>query len=79
MGEVAAVLRASQEADTDLFAERTNPLSIINCENGEVWLDVDGLPRLRSHKPSSGQLHTLPVKYDPAARCPENDSARSNL
>ena len=59
MGEVATVLRASQEADTDLFAERTDPLSIINCQNGEVWLDDDGLPALRSHKPSSGQLHTL--------------------
>ena len=79
MGEVATVLRASQEADTDLFAERTNPLSIINCENGEVWLDDDGLPKLRSHRPSSGQLHTLPVKYDPAARCPEFDRALDQI
>ena len=79
MGEVTTVLRASQEADTDLFAERTNPLSIINCENGELWLDDDGLPELRSHKPSSGQLHTLPVKYDPAARCPEYDRALDQI
>ena len=79
MGEVVTVLRASQEADTDLFAERTNPLSIINCQNGEVWLDEDGLPELRSHKPSSGQLHTLPVKYDPAALCPEYDLALDQI
>jgi hypothetical protein len=79
MNEVTALLRASQEADTDLFAERADPLPIINCQNGELWLGEDGKPDLRPHKPSSGQRHTLPVNYDPAARCPEYDRALGEI
>lgn len=79
MGEVTAILRANQEADTDIFAERTDPLPVINCQNGELWLGPDGKPDLRPHNPTSGQRHTLPVRYDPAASCPEYDQALDQI
>jgi putative DNA primase/helicase len=79
MAEVTAILRANQDSETDMFAERADPLSLVNCENGEVRLQKDGSIKLRSHRPSSGQLHTLPVKYDPDAECPEYDRALDEI
>ncbi|MBQ69283.1 hypothetical protein CL689_04395, partial [Candidatus Saccharibacteria bacterium] len=79
MTEVTAVLRASQETERDLFAEVDEPRSIVNCQNGELWLDAQGHPEKKAHHPSSGQRHTLAVQYDPEAKCPMYDAALSQI
>ena len=39
--------------DEDLIGFNADPLPVVNCANGEVWLDKDGKPDLRPHDPTS--------------------------
>lgn len=43
---------------------------IINCSNGEVWINKDGSHTLKPHSYRSYQLRCLNVDYDPSAECP---------
>lgn len=43
---------------------------IINCANGEVWINKDGTHVLKAHSYRSYQLRCLNVDYDPSAECP---------
>ena len=43
---------------------------MVNCANGEVWLDKDGKAELRPHDPASRLTYCLPVAFDPSATCP---------
>ena len=45
-------------------------LSVINCSNGEVWINKDGTHSLKQHNYRSYQLRCLKVDYDPSAKCP---------
>lgn len=45
-------------------------LPIINCENGELWINPDGRHELRNHSWQSYQTRCLAVSYDPSAVCP---------
>lgn len=45
-------------------------LPVINCSNGEVWIDKDGTHSLKPHNYRSYQLRCLNVDYDPSAECP---------
>lgn len=45
-------------------------LPIINCSNGEVWINKDGTHSLKPHNYRSYQLRCLKVDYDPSAECP---------
>lgn len=45
-------------------------LPIINCTNGEVWIEKDGTHTLKPHNYRSYQLRCLKVDYDPSAKCP---------
>lgn len=45
-------------------------LPVINCSNGEVWIDKDGTHSLKQHNYRSYQLRCLKVDYDPSAKCP---------
>jgi putative DNA primase/helicase len=56
--------------DEDLMGFNADPLPVVNCANGEVWLDKDGKPELRPHDPASRLTYCLPVTFDPAATCP---------
>jgi putative DNA primase/helicase len=56
--------------DEDLMGFNSDPLPVVNCANGEVWLDKDGKPELRSHDPASRLTYCLPVTFDPLATCP---------
>jgi putative DNA primase/helicase len=48
---------------------------VVNCHNGEVWIDKEGKPELRPHRPDSRLTSCLPIAYDPEATCPTFDSA----
>lgn len=43
---------------------------VINCSNGEVWINKDGTHTLKAHNYRSYQLRCLNVDYDPSAKCP---------
>jgi P4 family phage/plasmid primase-like protien len=48
---------------------------VINCANGEVWIDANGKVELRKHAPESHLRHCLDVVYDPKAKSPMFDKA----
>ncbi len=56
--------------DEDLMGFNADPLPVVNCANGEVWLDKGGKPELRPHDPASRLTSCLPVAFDPSATCP---------
>lgn len=55
--------------EEDLMGFNADPLPVVNCANGEVWLDKDGKPELRPHDPASRLTSCLPVAFDPSATC----------
>ena len=73
--DVLSLLKARTLRDDDPLRFQATPLPIINCRNGEVWLDAKGNPALKPHSPSSGLRCCLEVDYDPSAQCPEYDRA----
>ena len=75
LSQVITLLKAKLATENDPLAFVANPLPIINCANGELWIGDDGEFRLRSHKPNSYLRHCLDVEYDPHAECPEYDRA----
>jgi putative DNA primase/helicase len=56
--------------DEDLMGFSGDPLPVVNCVNGEVWLDKNGKPELRPDDPASRLTSCLPVAFDPSATCP---------
>ncbi len=58
----------------------TIPLpSVINCNNGELWISDNGDVELRAHKPESLLRHCLNINYDPKARCPQYEKSLSEI
>lgn len=51
------------------------PYPVINCDNGELWINDDGSVELKKHNPHSYLLQVLNVRYDPKADCPKFDEA----
>lgn len=70
MSQAAHILRAMcARKGRDVFHEA--PPSVINCQNGELWIDPkSGKPEFRRHSPKSGLRFCLGIDYDPSARCP---------
>ena len=51
------------------------PPAVINCRNGELWIDGDGFVELRPHRYDSYLTYALAVDYDPTATCFRFDQA----
>ena len=47
---------------------------MVNCDNGEVWIDKKGIPELRPHRPDSRLTSCLPIAYHSKATCPIYDN-----
>jgi putative DNA primase/helicase len=62
-------------AKDNFLSVANNPAAIVNCLNGEVWLDSMGKPELKPHNPQSYLTSCLPIDYDPLASCPAYDAA----
>ena len=75
LSQVITLLKAKLAIENDPLAFVSNPLPIINCANGELWIGDDGEIDLRRHKPNSYLRHCLDVEYDPQAECREYDQA----
>lgn len=58
------------------ITSQEEPRPVINCQNGELWLDpLNGTWELMAHSPSSYQQYCLPFNYSPDAKCPTYDKA----
>jgi putative DNA primase/helicase len=79
IGQVAALLTASRCVNGDPLGFTGAPLPLINCSNGELWINTDGTVELREHKATSYLRHCLNVAYDPAAKCPHYDKALKEI
>jgi putative DNA primase/helicase len=73
--QVLTLLNAKLADETDRLGFLAEPLPVINCTNGELWLDERGKVKLQPHRPESYLRHCLDVAYDPEAECPEYDRA----
>jgi len=79
IGQVATLLKAALSVDGDPLRFIGTPLPVINCSNGELWIQPDGRVKLRPHKARSYLRHCLDVEYDPAAECPRYDKALKEI
>lgn len=69
-----SLLAPLQTADeSQWFGE--DPLPVVNCANGEVWIDKTGKSELRPHKSASYLTSCLQITFDPSATCPAYDKA----
>jgi P4 family phage/plasmid primase-like protien len=68
--QVRVLLRAHAASEGDPLRFYGAPLQVINCRNGELWLQEDGSVELKAHDAKSYLRHTLQVDYDPKALCP---------
>jgi D5 N terminal like len=73
--EVADLLFAMQARDDDPFRRQSDPMRVINCRNGEVWLLDNGDVDFRQHSATSYLEHQVKIDYDPDATCPLYDQA----
>jgi P4 family phage/plasmid primase-like protien len=65
---------AKQAADGDTLRLLSEPPPVVNCRNGELWLE-NGDAELRPHRHDSFLTSVLDVDYDVEAECPEFDEA----
>ena len=75
VGQVTALLRAKLAVNDDPLRFMGAPLPVLNCSNGELWIDPQGAVELRPHLVKSYLRHCLDVAYDSDATCPLYDSA----
>jgi putative DNA primase/helicase len=61
--------------EEDVLGFNDDPEPVVNCSNGEVWIDKQGKPELRPHRPDSRLTSCLETMYDAAATCPTFDAA----
>ena len=64
------LLVAKQAAEEDVLHLNDEPPPVVNCKNGELWLNDDGSSELRPHRADSYLTYVLDVEYDPTARAP---------
>lgn len=79
IGQVAALLKAGRSVNDDPLRFIGTPPPVINCSNGELWINTDGSVELRKHEAKSYLRHCLSVAYDPAAKCPRYDKALKEI
>lgn len=79
MKQAVALLEAERSDNSDPLAFKAQPKAIINCRNGELWLDDAGGVRLRPHDPRTYLRHCLDLDYDPTATCPRFDAALTEI
>jgi putative DNA primase/helicase len=73
--QTASLVRTKLAINDDRLRFTAEPLPVINCRNGELWILEDGRVELREHRPSSYLRHSLELEYNPKARCPRYDAA----
>jgi len=65
--------------DEDVMGFNDDPSPVVNCANGEVWIEGDCTASKLPHRPESRLTYCLPINYDPDATCPKYDEALSQI
>lgn len=74
-----SLIISMRAAEGDVLRLTEEPPSVINCQNGELWVKSDGTVELRPHKFGSYLTYVLDAKYDPNAQCPKFDQALKDI
>lgn len=70
-GAETALIAKTTKPGSDVFDFAGEIKSVINCTNGELWLDAQtGRNDFRLHNPESYLLYCLDTSYSPDASCP---------
>jgi P4 family phage/plasmid primase-like protien len=77
--QVITLLASEAAVADDRLRFLQPPAPVINCKNGELWIDHDGGVELRPHKAESYLRHVLDVEYNPKATCPRYDDAVAEI
>lgn len=67
------VLIAKTAIAGDIFRFQSEPPSVVNTQNCEVWIRGNGDIEIKEHDPKSYLLSCLNVQYDPESTCPVFD------
>ena len=73
--EIEYLIKRMVHADISILRLDKEPLPVINCLNGELWISEDGRVELVPHKYDSYLTNCLDVEFDPEAECPQWDDA----
>ena len=79
VGNAKRLLANMLAADDDFLSFANDPLPIVNCLNGELWIDTKGKAELKPHQPESNLTSCLPIAYDALASCPGYDAAFAGI
>ena len=67
------IVAGTVATDDDVFKRSKEPLPIVNCTNGELWINADGTHELKPHDPKSFLTSSIATEYNPDAVCPTWD------
>ncbi|RDV04518.1 phage/plasmid primase, P4 family [Undibacter mobilis] len=70
VSQTETLLKTKLALREDPLAFQSSPPCVINCSNGELWIDDAGKPGLRPHNPRSYLRQYIDVVYNPKAKCP---------
>ena len=70
VSQTETLLKTTLALREDPLAFLSSPPCVINCSNGELWIDDAGRPELLPHNPRSYLRQYIDVVYDPKAKCP---------
>lgn len=79
VSQVRTLLQAETAVNDDRLRFLSEPLSVINCSNGELSIMNDGDLDFKPHRAESYLRQCLNVTYDPRAKCPEYDAALAGI
>jgi len=78
VSEAVAILTRISAKKEDALRLREKPNPVVNCNNGELWINDDGTGVLKPHRPKSFLTQVLNVDYTPGAECPLFDKSIRN-
>jgi putative DNA primase/helicase len=74
------LLKAEIALDKDLLRLELEPLPVINCQNGEIWIDgKTGKIDFKKHNPDHYLIHCIDANYDTDAECPIFDQSLKEI
>jgi P4 family phage/plasmid primase-like protien len=73
--EIEYLIKGMAHKDISVLRLDQEPLPVINCQNGELWIGEDGRVDMVPHKYDSYLTNCLDVEFDPEAECPKWDKA----
>lgn len=73
--EIEFLIKRMAHASISKLRLDQEPLPVINCQNGELWISENGKYELVPHKYDSYLTNCLDVDFDPEAKCPKWDKA----